>query len=655
MVPVSPARGTLAALATFLFAGCALAANAEPADAQRRGPADARTARTTADTVTPPAPGEFPMPDSTQRMHIVAGTRHGPSAFPLSNYEQVRPKQPGVMDFEHYHTSEEIEWWMRKWAHENPGFISLYQVGESYGGRPIWQMTFTNKSTGDHTEKPAAFFEGGRHSGEITSTESVLWLAWHLVESYGSDTAVTRLIDQNAVYLRPLNNPDGSDMYRLTAQANRSSVRPHDTDGDGLLDEDPGEDLDGDGFVRQMRKFVGEGEGRFVVDERDPAGRVMRRMGEGEGDYEVYPEGVDNDGDGDYNEDGIGGLDLHRNYPYNWRPEPGKDATGRGFTQFGAGEFPLSEPETKAVYMWLITHPNVSVVNTMDTAVPMHLRGPSTCEEAECMFPKDRMLYQYFDSVGLSFTNYPWAGDVYRTYATRTPVNPFTGDSARPSPLFGHSPDYGYFQYGAIWYGDELWNGGRERDYDDNGVFEQWEVSRWCHENYDGECFQPWTKYQHPELGEVEIGGFNPKFYSQNGPPETLEPWARRQAEFNLYMAQSLPRIEISDAQLSPVAAGAADSATHELRVTVRNSGRIPTALEIAERVKAVRPDMIMPRFAQRSGSRTVGRPEEFHLDGGESRTVTVRIRRGEDDSSNNFTVRAVSTRGGVAEREVGW
>src|SRR5690606_38163093 len=90
MVPVSPARGTLAALATFLFAGCALAANAEPADAQRRGPADARTARTTADTVTPPAPGEFPMPDSTQRMHIVAGTRHGPSAFPLSNYEQVR-------------------------------------------------------------------------------------------------------------------------------------------------------------------------------------------------------------------------------------------------------------------------------------------------------------------------------------------------------------------------------------------------------------------------------------------------------------------------------------------------------------------------------------------------------------------------------------
>jgi hypothetical protein len=65
-------------------------------------------------------------------------------------------------------------------------------------------------------------------------------------------------------------------------------------------------------------------------------------------------EGIDNDGDGRYNEDGIGGLDLHRNYPENWRPMPGGDATGRGWTQFGAGEFPLSEPETRSVVLWLL-------------------------------------------------------------------------------------------------------------------------------------------------------------------------------------------------------------------------------------------------------------------------------------------------------------
>ena len=103
--------------------------------------------------------------------------------------------------------------------------------------------------------------------------------------------------------------------------------------------------------------------------------------------------------------------------------------------------------------------PNISVVNTMDTAVPMHLRPPSTCESSECMFPSDLALYQHFDSAGLRITEYPWAGDVYHTYATRNDT------TRQPQPLFGHSPDFGYFGFGAIWYGDELWNGGRERDY----------------------------------------------------------------------------------------------------------------------------------------------------------------------------------------------
>src|SRR5690606_11370999 len=100
---------------------------------------------------------------------------------------------------------------------------------------------------------------GGRHSGEITSSESILWLAWHVIENYGKDAAITKLLDEKVLYLRPNNNPDGADLYKLTAQANRSSVRPVDNDGDGLLDEDPGEDLDGDGHIRQMRQFVGAG------------------------------------------------------------------------------------------------------------------------------------------------------------------------------------------------------------------------------------------------------------------------------------------------------------------------------------------------------------------------------------------------------------
>ena len=214
-----------------------------------------------------------------------------------------------------------------------------------------------------------------------------------------------------------MNNPDGSSLYHLTAQTLRSTVRPNDSDGDGLLDEDAGEDLDGDGFIRQMRKKVSKGKGNWIKDPKDAQGRAMRRVRDGEGDYEVYSEGVDSDGDGRYNEDGIGGLDLHRNYPENWRPM--REETGRGQTQGGAGEYPLSEPETRAVFLFLMTHPNIAIVNSLDTAVPMILRGPSTSKSEETMFAADLELIRKFDAKGLEMTGYPWAGDTYDVYATR--------------------------------------------------------------------------------------------------------------------------------------------------------------------------------------------------------------------------------------------
>jgi hypothetical protein len=293
--------------------------------------------------------------------------------------------------------------------------------------------------------------------------------------------------------------------------------------------------------------------------------------------------------------------------------------------------------------LWVLQHPNIAVANSMDTSVPMHLRGPSTCEESECMYASDLKLYQHFDSVGLSITKYPWAGDVYRTYATRG-----GGD---PNPLFGHGPDFGYFHLGAIWYGDEIWNGGREKDYNNDGTIDNYEVLRFCDEEFGGTCYQRWTKASHPTLGEVEVGGYNPKFFSQNSPPKALERWAGNQAMFNLYMAKSLPQVEITDAAATALRGAQRDSATHELRVTVRNSGRLPTALEQAKRTKMVRPDNLTLRGG--GATRMIGRAPEFWLGGGETRVVTLRIRAGTAETDKAFTVRLSSTRGGIASKDV--
>ena len=584
-------------------------------------------------------------------MHRVAGARDGASAFPRVDYPQLKPKLAGEVDFGHYHTYDETVGLLRGWAAKYPDLVELHAVGQSFEGRDIWQLTIASRKHRKHTERPAFFIEGGRHAGEISGIEATLFFVHHVLTRYGTDPEITRLLDTRTIYARPMNNPDGSSLYHLTAQTLRSTVRPHDSDGDGLLDEDAGEDLDGDGFIRQMRRHVGKGKGSLVKDPRDAKGRAMLRVRDNEGDYEVHPEGVDSDGDGRYNEDGIGGLDLHRNYPENWRPM--REETGRGQTQGGAGEYPLSEPETRSVFLFLMAHPNVAIVQSLDTAVPMILRGPSVSRSDETILPADLELIRRFDAKGLEITGYPWAGDTYQVYATRTGPNPLTGDPPRPTPLFGHGPDFGYSYYGAVWYGNEIWNGGRFVDYDNDKRHEDWEILRWNDEHRAGRGdFKDWTAFKHPTLGEVEIGGFNPKFYSQNPPPDLLETWARNEALFNLFLAQQLPQVRI-------VSAGAtsAGSGVFEVEMTVTNEGRMPTALDIAQRVKIVRPDscsITLSKGQELVQPSAAGTPRQRAaidiewLKPGESKSVRWQVK-----GAGQVTLTAASTRGGVDTRQM--
>lgn len=269
------------------------------------------------------------------------------------------------------------------------------------------------------------------------------------------------------------------------------------------------------------------------------------------------------------------------------------------------------------------------------------------------MFPSDLELITQFDRKGLEITGYPWAGDTYFVYATRGGANPVTGEPARPTPLFGHGPDFGYLWYGSVWYGNEIWNGGRFTDYDADGRYDDWEVLRWYDANRSGKRdFKDWTPFDHPALGKVEIGGFNPKFYAQNPPPDLLETWARNEAMFNLYLAQQLPQVRIVSATAKP----SATNGVFDVEMSVMNEGKMPTALEIAQRVKIVRPDtctialakgqQLVPSPAGQPSQRTA--VEIGWLKPGESRRVAWRVK-----GQGNVTVTIGSTRGGVDTKQV--
>lgn len=521
------------------------------------------------------------VPSEKNPTYTVSGTRHGISFFPEIKIPHVQYETGESLTFDKFHSSDVICYWLEKWAAKYPGLVELYEVGRSYEDRPILQVTITNKETGKDTDKPAAFFEGGRHSGEVTGTECAMWMMQYLLENYGKDPEITNILDTKTIYLKPVNNPDGHNLYIHTAQSNRSSVRPDDNDNDGLLDEDPPEDMDGDGMILTMRWKDNE-KGNMIPDPADSTGRIMKNVPAGKGIYLSSTEGVDNDNDGKINEDGIGGLDLHRNYPENWRPRLEK--TGRGFTQGGAGEFPLSEPETRAVVLFLLSHPNVYVVNSMDTSVPMHLRPPSTSGSEERMFPEDLKWYKLFDELGSKITGYKKAGDVYNDYG-------------KGSPLFGHGPDFGYWYFGSIWYGDEIWNGAKYKDYNGDGKTDQLDMVIWDDRENDGRGFSEWKPATHPVYGDVEIGGFDPKFLSQNPPSKHLEPWIKNEAFFNFELVKHLPRLEWEDIVCKKTKSYKTDSADYQINISFRNKGKLPTALRQASLVKIVQEDKIVIDF----------------------------------------------------------
>jgi len=277
------------------------------------------------------------------------------------------------------------------------------------------------------------------------------------------------------------------------------------------------------------------------------------------------------------------------------------------------------------------------------------------------MFPEDMKFFQYFDEQGKKITGYPYAGDTYWDYANmgrgdrdmRAMAAEMGFDMPREPqgrPLFGHSPDFGYLYYGAVWYGDELWNGGRVKDYDGDGRVTDLESLRYIDEELGGRYFKPWTRIVHPTLGEVEVGGFNPKFWRQNPPVEILEDWIKKEAMFNLLLAGSLPQVKVLSAELKPVKK---EADTFEIVAVFTNEGLLPTALKMADRVKIVRPDAAevrLPDGVTFAGARS--RQEIGFLKQNERKEVRwkVKVKPG---AAGEAEVSILSTRGGVARTKV--
>ncbi len=232
----------------------------------------------------------------------------------------LSPKAPtvkalGKYDFWHYYDYDELTSFLRDIVKAHPKLAELRSLCQSPLGRDVWMMVINNPETGPDTEKPA-FFLNQIHAGEVIASMSSNYTIWWLLENYGKDPEVTRIVDGMSWYIVPRLDVDGTEAY-LTGKPAGVDPHPVDDDKDGKFDEDPQEDLDNDGLVLSMRRK--DPKGKMKISDRDARLMVAKAPDETGGVYyTITSEGIDNDGDGKINEDGYRTHFLsNRNYPGN--------------------------------------------------------------------------------------------------------------------------------------------------------------------------------------------------------------------------------------------------------------------------------------------------------------------------------------------------
>ncbi|MFO7572063.1 MAG: M14 family metallopeptidase [Gaiellaceae bacterium] len=296
--------------------------------------------------------------------------------------------------FDRFYTYAELTETLEAWTSAFPSLFRYEPIGKSYEGRDIWLCTVTNAETGPAAEKPAVFVHAQIHSMEFTGTTAALHLLDHLL--HAEDSRVRHAVDTRTFYVVPRVNPDGAEAGLADGRWRRSSVRPYPRDEpqDGLHRDD----VDGDGRVLFMR--MRDPNGSWKPHPDDPRLLTARAPDDLEGDfYRVLPEGTIQ------NWDGVTipmappfeGLDLNRNWPADWAPEA---------EQAGAGPFPTSEPEVRALVEAIVARKNVTSYVGYHTFSGVHLRPWSGRSDEDFPVP-DLRAFELMGKEATRLTGYP--------------------------------------------------------------------------------------------------------------------------------------------------------------------------------------------------------------------------------------------------------
>jgi murein tripeptide amidase MpaA len=553
------------------------------------------------------------------------------------------------MQFDRYFTNREIESILKSWADNYTNLAGLASIGKSYEGNPIWMLTITNRDTGSHLEKPAVWIDGNIHATEIAAATTTLYIAHRLLSGYGEDSRITRLLDTSTFYMIPRVNPDGAALAMApTPRYLRSGVRPYpwEEKDEGLHPED----IDGDGRILQMR--IQDPSGDWKISSLDPRLMEKRRPDEHGGVYyRMLSEGMVQDYDGYIIKEARPreGLDFNRNFPFEWRPEG---------DQSGAGPYPTSEPEIKALVDFIAAHPNINAAITYHTFSGVILRPYSTKPDDD-METEDLWIYKKIGEIAKDSSGYAC-------------VSTFHDFKYHPKEVTsGAFDDWIYDQLGVYSFTIELWDLPTKAGIEKRKLIEWFrshpheedlKILQWIDENADKDAYVNWYPFNHPQLGPLELGGYNQMYTWSNPPPAFMGEEAARNLPIVLSIGDMLPRLTLHTLEITRLGVD-----SYQINLMVENSGFLPTYTSMqGNKRKAIRPvraEIELPTSAAlASGKRRV---EIGHLEG-RSNKMSVSIystsptdNRGRVEwvvkapTGTEISIKVASERAGLIRRKV--
>ena len=113
-----------------------------------------------------------------------------------------------------YHHYEDLKSFMSFYHRKYPDISRLHSIGKSVEGRELLVMIISDNPDVHEPLEPEFKYIGNMHGNEVVGREMLLLLIKYLLEGYGINESVTRLVNATRIHIMPTMNPDGFEMAR---------------------------------------------------------------------------------------------------------------------------------------------------------------------------------------------------------------------------------------------------------------------------------------------------------------------------------------------------------------------------------------------------------------------------------------------------------